>query len=287
MDKDNSNSCNWYEFIEAAKKIKFAGDVPGAWCAFDFDLSGEISLKEIDPEAYRLLLEFKIWADTEFGGVRPAFKTIDADKSNQINFREFRSACRSFGFKGDILGLFESLDQTGNKHVLVLDEVAFLDEWDPTEDSDLCPVDVDAEAPDEPSQKSDLASRRATPGPGAYSIDSSFAAGPTVPGARHRGAFSFGQRLRKAWSKPRIGPDKYDAHTDCSRQMTKQRRPAWSFGGRDGPPPQTLHVVPSMMPQSTRRGSATSTSLQFSSSAAGGARGDGSQNLPSVVIRAA
>merc|ERR1711937_805610 len=74
LDRDNSNSVGYEEFEAAAKKICFTGDLPGAWRFLDDDLSGFISLHEIDVEASRVISEFKCWADTEFGGVRRVFK---------------------------------------------------------------------------------------------------------------------------------------------------------------------------------------------------------------------
>merc|ERR1719382_1353824 len=49
----------------------------GAWLALDQDLSGFISLMEIDPVAHVTLVKFKNWADKEFGGVRSAFTCMD------------------------------------------------------------------------------------------------------------------------------------------------------------------------------------------------------------------
>ena len=49
-------------------------EVPGAWRALDHDLSGYITLAEIEPEACQNLIAFKGWSDEEFGGVRNAFK---------------------------------------------------------------------------------------------------------------------------------------------------------------------------------------------------------------------
>merc|ERR1719311_1432284 len=48
LDQDNSNNVSWHEFHTACKKIHFRGDVAGSWLALDKDLSGSISLAEID-----------------------------------------------------------------------------------------------------------------------------------------------------------------------------------------------------------------------------------------------
>merc|ERR1719265_2137608 len=74
MDKDNSNCCSWYEFRDAAKHIKHTGDIAATYLALDDDLSGTISLKEIAPDLYQALVEFKLWCDENFGNVKFAFR---------------------------------------------------------------------------------------------------------------------------------------------------------------------------------------------------------------------
>eukprot|EP00927_Polykrikos_kofoidii_P027328 TRINITY_DN24084_c0_g1_i1.p1 TRINITY_DN24084_c0_g1~~TRINITY_DN24084_c0_g1_i1.p1 ORF type:complete len:719 (+),score=107.52 TRINITY_DN24084_c0_g1_i1:103-2259(+) len=233
MDKDNSNSCSWHEFQEAAKHIKFSSDVAGAWMALDQDLSGYITLKEIDGESHAVLVEFKRWADNNFGGVRSCFKVMDSDKSNELNFREFRAACRNFGWKGNVRKLFFSFDQQG-EGLLQMKEVAFLDDWeiplDPNETEDAA-VDVEEDRKDGPSGAGHqmLEYRSLVPGPGAYNVVTGFAAPQTAPTARHGGAYSF--TLRNPWrSRKRqtttVGPANYEPDL----KTTTNRKPAWSFG---------------------------------------------------------
>jgi hypothetical protein len=61
--------------------------------------------------------------------VRSAFKVLDSDGSDELTYREFRAAVRSFGFQGDIRTIFDALDQQGEK-LLQLKEIAFLDDWE-------------------------------------------------------------------------------------------------------------------------------------------------------------
>ena len=62
LDKDGSNRCSWSEFQAACHRIRYHGDVAGAWRAFDEDLSGYITLNELDSEASTTLSNFKSWA---------------------------------------------------------------------------------------------------------------------------------------------------------------------------------------------------------------------------------
>jgi len=230
MDKDNSNSCNWHEFQDAAKHLRHSGNIAGAWLAFDEDMSGNICLKEIDPISHHALVEFKLWADEEFGGVRSAFKVLDVDKSNELTYSEFRKACRNYGFPGDIKALFDSLDQHGEEK-LQLKEVSFLDDWDVREEGE------DEEGGEDPNldQEHDssmleyshmLNYNTNVPGPGEYDVLPGFGAMPSMPTARHSGAFTFSGR-RPLWRVARsVGPANYEPDV----QKVRSRKPAWGFG---------------------------------------------------------
>lgn len=129
LDKDGSNRVTWSEFQAACAKLRYAGDVAGAWRAFDADLSGYLTLNEVDTEASDTLCEYKEWAWQEFGTVRAAFGVFDHDNSNSLSFEEFRSNCRIYGYEGNAKKLFDALDINGEK-MLSMSEIAFLDDWD-------------------------------------------------------------------------------------------------------------------------------------------------------------
>ena len=69
LDKDGSNRVSWFEFKEAAKRLNFRGNTAAAWRYLDHDLSGYITLREIEPQAHFDLMEFKAFAENEFGSV--------------------------------------------------------------------------------------------------------------------------------------------------------------------------------------------------------------------------
>eukprot|EP00913_Durusdinium_trenchii_P018679 g17553.t1 len=141
LDKDATNrasemkqqshalGCNWYEFKEAYQVLGYTGDIPGAWRAFDDDLSGYISLKEIDESSAMILSNFRKWAIMEFGSMRSLFSVFDEDCSGSLSWQEFRYACNAYSYDGSIRSLFNALDvdQTGS---LTLKEVVFLEDWD-------------------------------------------------------------------------------------------------------------------------------------------------------------
>lgn len=230
MDEDNSNNCDWHEFREAAKKLRFSGDLAGAWLIFDQELTGVITLEHISRSAHDALAAFKKWADNEFGSVKAVFKVLDADCSGDLSFREFRAAVRQFGFLGDVRTLFTSLD-VGGEGSIDSKEVEFLDSWDIHEAGEMEALELQNQKPEQVATAHlMLEFSTPVPGPGAYNVPSSFAAKDIVPVARHSGAFSFAQRgpwlrLAKKTEHP-VGPANYDP----SLKTTSSRKPAWSFG---------------------------------------------------------
>lgn len=265
MDKDNSNSCNWHEFTEACRILKLPqGDVPGAWLALDKDLSGQITLSEIDEASNAVLLEFKRWADEEFSSARACFKALDADTSHEVAFQEFRYGLRCYGFRGDVKSLFTSLD-TGGKGRLQIHDIDFLDGWALPEDNDAMMAEDKAE---EFLQNFNLTGHRRTlapaikresanahelsrpikedcliryetcnPGPGAYDLLSGFGALPRMPTARHTGAFSFALvSSRTSWiSVCQKGRGGRGHELICPEPPRLRRPPQWSFGSCSRP----------------------------------------------------
>jgi len=138
LDRDNSNCIAWEEFEAAAKQMNYVGDVAGAWRSFDEDISGTITLREIDQPSFDRLNEFKTWCDAEFGNVKGAFQMLDTDNSGDFDKREWAKSLVYFGFQGDCRGLFKVLDTDG-EGLVSMDEVAFLDQWEEAEEDEPAP----------------------------------------------------------------------------------------------------------------------------------------------------
>mmetsp|Transcript_130469 Transcript_130469/g.230586 ORF Transcript_130469/g.230586 Transcript_130469/m.230586 type:complete len:766 (-) Transcript_130469:9-2306(-) len=241
LDPDGSNRCNWGEFEASCQKIGFTGDVAGAWRALDDDLSGFITLHEIHPPSSMTLGCFKSWADEEFGGVRSAFGVFDNDGSNEVSFREFKRACRAYGFNYDVKTVFQALDVERNGS-LSLDEVTFLDDWDFAEQTEVEEEAHQDEVISKLHPGSGLAQASATteyitdgPGPAAYTLKSTIGVGPLAPTLKFSGAYTFRRRpqtqqlpgiARDASDFP--GPDQYNAKN--SAKHVSISKPTWSFG---------------------------------------------------------
>ncbi|CAE8619774.1 unnamed protein product, partial [Polarella glacialis] len=207
-----------------------------------------ISLREIDSESNDLLIEFKRWADEEFGGIRTAFKVLDKDRSNELTLQEFSSAVRSYGFNGKEVLLFRCLD-VNSQGKLQLHEVSFLDDWElenPADELENAGESggIDLGDCSNPTQSGKLDSgttfkernsiedsmfdyQTAAPGPGAYELLSGFGAMDRMPSARHGGAWSFSKRPEPTWlgELKSVGPEGSVADTS----ILKRRKPAWAF----------------------------------------------------------
>jgi hypothetical protein len=142
FDRDGSCRVSWTEFQAACAQIGFKGDVAGAWRALDEDLSGFISLRELDPASHELLISFKTYVERSFGNVSRAFKTGDADGSGELTALEFRRVCRRLRWSGDPRLLFDALNsdpktkQAGRRTLSML-EVAYLDSYGEELENDL------------------------------------------------------------------------------------------------------------------------------------------------------
>lgn len=151
LDTDNSNIVSWAEFQAACKKLKFQGNIGGAWRALDTALLGRISLKQVDPESAEVLTSFKDWTESNFGSVLLAFAAFDKDGGGTLTYSELRNACNKYKWQGQVRLLFDSLDvekqHTGGKRSISIKEIAFLDSWDVDPDTlDDVPPEV-AELP--------------------------------------------------------------------------------------------------------------------------------------------
>lgn len=133
LDTDNSNNVSWLEFKEACEKIKFKGNIGGAWRALACQASS-ISMKEYDAASAELLNSFKDWAETNYGSVKLAFKAIDVNNTGKLSYQELKRACHNLKWRGEVRLLFDCLDLDGKleggKRFITMKEVQFLDEWE-------------------------------------------------------------------------------------------------------------------------------------------------------------
>jgi hypothetical protein len=69
MDLNDTNIVTFRDFSHACKKVKFKGNVDGAWRQLDLKCSGVITLDKFDPACGALLGSFKQWLELHFGGL--------------------------------------------------------------------------------------------------------------------------------------------------------------------------------------------------------------------------
>jgi len=246
IDKDGSNRSSWQEIERCAKLIGFKGDVAGAWRALDQDLSGYITLEELDKPAYDAIMEFKSWADEEFGGIRVAFSVFDSDQSGDLNYSEFRRCCRSYGFNGDVRTLFIALDYN-NSGSLTLKDLDFLGSWESPEEAAAAEgASPQASARGVPETGTVRFATEA-PAPGAYEIPSSIGAARTTPTVHFRGSprwpaqelspdpKSRDKRTRLPPLQEGVSPQHYNVMSGLQQASWVRAKPQYSFGRSSRP----------------------------------------------------
>jgi len=136
LDMDDSNHVNYSEFEDACRRLKWQGNVAGAWRCLDVDVSGTITLHEFDHPTAKLLTLFKKWIEDWYGAVEFAFRSMDTDGSGSLTFSELRRACQQKKWPGDVRELFDCLDVeiSPGKRTLSFKELSFLDSWVPDEE---------------------------------------------------------------------------------------------------------------------------------------------------------
>merc|ERR1712046_232008 len=104
----------WQDFRAACRKVLSAEDcrtLPMAWRALDDDLSGWLSLREFDPDAFEKLMQFTLWTHESFGSTLAAFPKLLGNKDGKLTLTEFRQACKPSGLGDDIVHyIFSGLD---------------------------------------------------------------------------------------------------------------------------------------------------------------------------------
>lgn len=102
------------------------------WKELNSDNSDFITLDELDIVNAEALAHFKGWVDSNFGGARAAFKTLDARGKQRIERKEFVESARKRGCPRDSKHIFQLLDKQGDGKI-ELSDVTFLDKWKPQE----------------------------------------------------------------------------------------------------------------------------------------------------------
>lgn len=187
--------------------------------------------------------------------MKSAFLVFDADGSGEVSYREFKRACRSYGFNEDVNTLYKALDVEGNG-CLTVNQVSFLDYWETP--ADELRVEGSEEAPREATEgaparfaPSDVTGyATAAPGPGTYVLPSTVGQGPMSPMIRFTGAYSF-RRRPTSHASPRKdcanlpAPTSYEGFNSLVKVSPK--KPSWGFGSERRKANET-QMPASMMP---------------------------------------
>lgn len=135
IDQNDQMRVSWEEFLAACKKLNFDEKrLPGVWRALDHNLSGWVSLHELSPDAYDILVKFKRWAHRKEGNINKLLIALDENQDGWVGRREFLRIKADLNLTDDEYHmLFHGLDSDG-KGAIKISKLRFLDTWNIEED---------------------------------------------------------------------------------------------------------------------------------------------------------
>merc|ERR1719359_1521671 len=98
----------YLEFVKGLRDQNFPGDARLIFQILDRDRSGQLEYFHFDPSGALELASFVSWCKARMGGIKQAFRQMDADRNDKLTFQELRDGCRKYGFvpEGPISHLF-------------------------------------------------------------------------------------------------------------------------------------------------------------------------------------
>jgi len=110
LDIDKNGRLTYYEFINACRRMGYAGNLKKLWAELDANCNGSISLMEIDPEVGHYVGTFKLALIRRYGDILTAWqKGIDLNKTGRIEQKEIDGCCEHLGLQLDPKKLFSML----------------------------------------------------------------------------------------------------------------------------------------------------------------------------------
>lgn len=98
LDKDQNGHLSFYEFCNACRTLGYAGNLKLLWTQLDRNLSGQVSLIEIDPEVGKIVGEFKKALLNEYHDMLTAWqKGIDVSGNGRVEEREMTACVEKLG----------------------------------------------------------------------------------------------------------------------------------------------------------------------------------------------
>jgi Ca2+-binding EF-hand superfamily protein len=132
MDFDDSGSLTFREFTHAMERVGYHGDFRSLWFQLDTDMSGSISLHEMDPVNAMRLEKFRTLCIKQCGSMLGAWRrVIDTDRSGTCGPAEFTAACMKLGYSDikECNTLFDLLD-IHESQIISYNSIEFLQCWE-------------------------------------------------------------------------------------------------------------------------------------------------------------
>eukprot|EP00929_Paragymnodinium_shiwhaense_P116402 TRINITY_DN8590_c0_g1_i1.p1 TRINITY_DN8590_c0_g1~~TRINITY_DN8590_c0_g1_i1.p1 ORF type:complete len:1661 (-),score=510.83 TRINITY_DN8590_c0_g1_i1:48-5030(-) len=102
LDKDGNGRLSFGELAEGARLANFAGDVRALMRELDTTKTGLVTLEELDPESWQVLVSFRSFLVDKFGGLEYAWEEcFDKDGQVRLDLPMFLLRCDECGYEVD------------------------------------------------------------------------------------------------------------------------------------------------------------------------------------------
>eukprot|EP00927_Polykrikos_kofoidii_P040312 TRINITY_DN34492_c0_g1_i1.p1 TRINITY_DN34492_c0_g1~~TRINITY_DN34492_c0_g1_i1.p1 ORF type:complete len:1264 (-),score=148.87 TRINITY_DN34492_c0_g1_i1:23-3382(-) len=123
MDSDENGRLTFQEFCAQCRRMGYHGHLLRLWRELDVNLTGTVSLAEIDLEAGKMMGSFKVALIEKYGDLLCAWrKGLDTNGSGRIEEKEIASCLEDLGLRLNAKKLFDCLRSSPNGKGLTLAE---------------------------------------------------------------------------------------------------------------------------------------------------------------------
>jgi len=121
IDWDSNGRITFNEFVNALRRLGYAGSFRGLWKQYDKDGNGHISLKELDPEMDNMVNSLLNLLTDRYGTIDNAWRVgFGKDPHDSCDFRELNEACDVLGYPYDVQKLFKALQPMPGRALLTI-----------------------------------------------------------------------------------------------------------------------------------------------------------------------
>jgi Ca2+-binding EF-hand superfamily protein len=123
LDYDGSGKVSFMEFCRACRDNCFHGHIEDAFRELDLDESGVVTFSEVDPEWFVKLKLFNELLLSKFETTKKGWEAFDYNKNNMVEFEEFDTVTRNFGYTDSTKAIFKQLLKEKGRNFITLEDL--------------------------------------------------------------------------------------------------------------------------------------------------------------------